>query len=114
MQLSPAIFRPSTVASQARPASYHHVQSLNAISAEIYAYIATRDMAFADAERTPTDLILNRAYLANELVENCLKPVRSPYQAQSLTTVEAARESQRCEIVKSRIANLRACAVAAA
>ncbi len=45
---------------------------------------------------------------ANETVENCLRPVRAPYQAQSLPEAEAARERQHCKAVKLRIAELRA------
>lgn len=81
---------------------------------EIYACIAVRDLALAEAERGPTDLSLNRAFLANELVENSLRPARSPYQAQSLPESEAARERDRCQEVKSRLGQLRACSAAAA
>jgi len=71
-------------------------------------------MAMADAERRPTDLSLNRAFLANEMVENCLRPARSPYHAQALPVGEAVRALQRCEVLKRRIHQLRACALAAA
>ena len=83
-------------------------------SAEIHAYIAARDMAMADAERRPTDLSLNRAFLANEMVENCLRPARSPYHAQALPVGEVVRALQRCEVLKRRIHQLRACILAAA
>ena len=71
-------------------------------------------MAMADAERHPTDLSLNRAFLANELVENCLRPARSPYHAQGLPVGETVRAFRRCEVLKRRIQQLRACALAAA
>ncbi len=78
-----------------------------AATVEIYAYIAARDLALAEAEREVSDLTLNRAFLANQLVDNCLKPVRSPYQAQSLPDADAMHERQRCEKAKLRIAQLR-------
>ena len=83
-------------------------------SAEIHAYIASRDLAVADAERNVTSATLNRAFLANELVQNCLTPARSPYQAQSLSEGKAQIERQRCETVTRRLSQLRACSVAAA
>ena len=76
-------------------------------SDEIHAYIAARDMALAEAERHVSHMTLNRAFLANELVENCLQPVRSPYQSQSLPREEATREQARCEAATRRIAQLR-------
>ncbi len=90
-------------------------------SAEIHAYIATRDLALAEAERDPSDTTLNRAFLANQLVTDCLQPARSPYQAQSLPKVEALRERQRCASAGMRLAQIRSavshqrfdCAVAA-
>lgn len=83
-------------------------------SAEIYAYLAARDLALLSAERSPSEMSLNRAFLANELVGNCLRPARSPYQAQSLSEVEAMHERSRSEAVLNRIAQLRACLSAAA
>ena len=89
---------------------------------EIHAYIAARDISLAEAERHASDMTLNRAFLANQLVENSLRPARSPYQAQCLPEADAARERKRCENAKIRIAQLRAgattrfyddCAVAA-
>ena len=77
-------------------------------SAEIHAYIAARDLALADAERQSSHLTLNRAFLANELVGNCLKPARGPYQAQSLPESEAIHERQRCVTVTARLSQLRA------
>ena len=56
--------------------------------AEINAYIAIRDQLLAE-------------------VLGCLQPARSPYEPQSLAETDAIRERQRCEIVRSRIAQLR-------
>jgi hypothetical protein len=73
---------------------------------EINAYIAIRDRAVADAERIPTRGTVDRALLANEFVETCLRPARSPYQAQSLPEASAATERQRCVAAKARLAQL--------
>ena len=81
---------------------------LAAASAEIHAYIAARDLALAEAERQSSTLTLNRAFLANQLVESCLKPIRSPYQAQSLPEAEAVRERKRCGTITARLSQLRA------
>jgi hypothetical protein len=80
----------------------------NYAAVEIHSYLAARDLLFREAEENPTDDNLRRALAANETVENCLRPVRSPYQAQSLPEAEAARERQHCKAVKLRIAELRA------
>lgn len=76
--------------------------------AEIGAYIAIRERLLADAERTRTESMLDRAELANEFVASCVKPARSPYDAQHLPEADAARERKRCETVKVRIERLRA------
>ena len=76
-------------------------------SDEIYAYIAARDMALAEAAMHPSNSTLNRAFLANQLVENCLQPARTPYQRQSLVENEAAQERKRCVAASARIAQLR-------
>jgi len=75
---------------------------------EIQTYAAIRDIALAEAEKATTPLNLERARLATEFVENCLKPVRAPYDAQHLPEGDATRERQRCEAIKVRIALLRA------
>ena len=85
-----------------------------AATAEIHAFIATRDLAVAEAERHVSSNTLNRAFLANELVQNCLAPARSPYDGQSLAESEATTERKRCDAVSRRLVQLRACAVAAA
>jgi hypothetical protein len=119
MQFSPAILRrasspaPAQRKSSSAPCFSAGCGSPQA-TAEIHAFIATRDLALADAERNVTGTTLNRAFLANELVQNCLKPTRSPYASQSLPECEAATERKRCDAVHCRISQLRACAVAAA
>lgn len=75
---------------------------------EIAAYIAIRDRLLEDAERTRSDSMLDRVQSANEFVTSCLKPARSPYEAQHLPEADAVRERQRCEAVKVRIERLRA------
>lgn len=121
MHLTPALVRQPRAFVPARP---RHAAPVAAPSAaareEIYAFIAARDLALASAERDPSNLTLSRAFLANQVVDDCLKPARSPYQAQALPEPEAIRERQRCERAKTRIAELRAgrsrlfaCAVAA-
>jgi hypothetical protein len=83
-------------------------------SSEIHAYMSARDMALSDAESRPSDLTLNRAFLANEVVEGCLKSARSPYQAQCLPQSELLQAQTRCEAVKRRLQQLRGCRFAAA
>ncbi|PYL54766.1 MAG: hypothetical protein DMF29_05685 [Verrucomicrobia bacterium] len=75
--------------------------------AEINAYIAIRDQLLAEAEEIGTASKLASTILANDFVLGCLQPARSPYEAQSLAETDAIRERQRCEIVRSRIAQLR-------
>ncbi|MEY2520499.1 MAG: hypothetical protein QOF24_2258 [Verrucomicrobiota bacterium] len=75
---------------------------------EIQAYATIRDIALAEAEKITTSLNLERARIANEFVENCLKPARAPYDRQHLPEGDATRERQRCEAAKVRIALLRA------
>jgi hypothetical protein len=122
MHFNPAVLQRSTAVARklpnahkrtATPAASHRYGSQHA-AAEIYSYIAARDMFVADAERNVTDMTLNRAFLANELVENCLQSARSPYQVQCLAEAEAQTERTRCEAVKQRIGQLRACSSVAA
>ena len=75
---------------------------------EINAYIAIRDHALADAERVATRGTIDRALLANEFVESCLRPARSPYQAQALPEATAASERKRCAAAKLRLVQLNA------
>ena len=73
---------------------------------EIAAYIAIRDGLLTEAEKVATCESLRRVATANDFVETCLKPARSPYEAQFLAEVDAASERKRCEMVKVRIAQL--------
>ena len=73
---------------------------------EIAAYIAIRDGLLTEAEKAATCESLRRVSTANDFVETCLKPARSPYEAQFLAEVDAASERKRCEMVKVRIAQL--------
>ena len=94
MQFNPAtVGRPRIVRqSPARKSTPSNYARSTQASAEIHAFIAARDMALVEAERQTSDMTLNRAFLANELVENCLQPARSPYQAQCLPEADASRE----------------------
>jgi hypothetical protein len=75
--------------------------------AEINAYIAIRDQLLSEAEEQCTDAKIASTALANDFVEGCLKPGRSPYEAQCLSESDAHRERKRCESVRTRIAQLR-------
>ena len=76
------------------------------IGDEIRAYATIRDLALAEAEKVTNSLNLERARIANDFVENALKPARSPYQNQQLPEGDAVREHQRCEAVKVRLSLL--------
>ena len=78
------------------------------IADEIRAYGTIRDLALAEAEKDTNTLNLQRARIANEFVENALKPSRTPYESQHLPEGDAARERQRCEAVKIRLSLLHA------
>jgi hypothetical protein len=75
--------------------------------AEINAYIAVRDQLLSEAEERPTNAKLASTALANDFLEGCLKPARSPYEAQCLSEADATRERKRCEVVRRRIGQLR-------
>jgi hypothetical protein len=76
-------------------------------AAEINAYIAIRDELLVEAEELHTKAKLAATELANDFVFGCLKPARSPYEAQYLPESDAIRERKRCETVRNRIAELR-------
>ena len=76
-------------------------------AAEINAYISIRDELLAEAEELHTKAKLAATELANDFVVGCLKPRRSPYEAQFLPESDAIRERERCEAVRDRIAQLR-------
>jgi hypothetical protein len=78
---------------------------------EINTYIAIRDELLAEAEELRTCVKLDSVAIANNFVETCLKPARSPYEAQCLPEADALRERKRCEAVKMRIAELRQSAI---
>ncbi len=100
------VFQHTVSPARTRSASSNKVCS-DAIE-EINAYIAVRDQSLADAERVPTRGTVERALLANEFVESCLQPVRSPYQAQALPEVHAAHQRKRCAAAKALLAQLSA------
>jgi hypothetical protein len=78
------------------------------IADEIRAYATIRDLALAEAEKLTNPLNLERARIANDFVENALKPARNPYENQHLPEGDATRERQRCEAAKVRLSLLHA------
>jgi hypothetical protein len=78
------------------------------IADEIRAYATIRDLALAEAERITNTLNLERARIANDFVEDALKPARTPYENQHLPGGDATRERQRCKAVKVRLSLLHA------
>ena len=74
---------------------------------EINAHIAVRDVLLVEAEGVTTCARLDRLKISNEFVETCLRPARSPNEAQCLAERHAIRERKRCAAVKFRIAELR-------
>jgi hypothetical protein len=76
-------------------------------AAEINAYIAIRDQLLAEAEEVATSAKLASTGLANDFVQGCLQPARSPYEAQYLPEADAIRERKRCEAVRNRLVELR-------
>lgn len=72
----------------------------------VNAYIAIRDRLSEEVEKIATPEKLNRLAIANDLVFACLKPARSPYDAQFLSETEAAKERTRCDSIRGRIAKL--------
>ena len=75
--------------------------------AEINAYIAIRDQLLDEAEKLHSTTKLASTALANDFVEGCLKPGRTPYEAQCLPESDAVRERKRCEAIRARISELR-------
>ena len=75
---------------------------------EIGAYVAARDSLVHEAEQNPTQAAIKRARLANDFVENCLKPAHQPYAAQYLPEADAIRELQRCRDLATKIGTLSA------
>ena len=83
-----------------------HSESTSA-AAEIHGYLAARDLLLREAEKSTTEINLRCAMSANEFAEDCLRPARSPYDAQALPEAEAARERERCRAARVRLAELR-------
>lgn len=100
------IGRPQIKREEPRPARLVARKSSQQAIEEINGYIAIRDGLLAQAEEVTTSQALQRAAIANDLVENCLRPVHQPYEAQFLPEFDAARERKRCAAVKVRIAEL--------
>lgn len=77
---------------------------------EINAYIAIRDQLLDEAEKLHSTAKIASTALANDFVEGCLRPGRSPYEAQCLSESDAIRERSRCEAVRERLTQLRSSA----
>jgi hypothetical protein len=109
--MSATIDAPSFARAASRPhRSISQVQtgaSVGSIAAEIGAYVAIRDGLLSTAEASISAQALDRVYLANEFVLNCVRSSGSPYEAQDLEMSDAVRVRVRCEAVKMRIAALR-------
>lgn len=93
---------------EARPAARREPQSSEYVIGEINAFIAIRDELLAEVEEAKTTSKLDSLIIANNFVESCLTPARSPYDMQFLPEPDAKRERQRCEEIKQRVADLRA------
>lgn len=99
--------KPESRQTPAMPSAFGSVYSV----AEIHAYIEIRDDLLAEAEELHTRAKLAATELANDFVLGCLKPARTPYEAQYLPESDAIRERKRCEMVRARIAELRQTAI---
>ena len=75
--------------------------------AEINAYIAIRDQLLDEAEKLHSSAKVASTALANDFVEGCLKPGRTPYETQCLPESDVVRERKRCETVRARLEALR-------
>src|SRR5438093_458180 len=64
-------------------------------------------LILAEAEEVLTSAKLASTGLANDFVQGCLQPARSPYEAQCLPEADAIRERKRCEAVRNRLVELR-------
>jgi hypothetical protein len=94
-------------ANKARRAQKPAPQNSEYVIGEINAFIAIRDELLAEAEEGKNSSKLDSLIIANNFVESCLTPARSPYDLQVLPEPAAKRERQRCEQVKQRVADLR-------
>lgn len=109
MQATAGLIGAGTTARAVSRKQSRRIASQEAVE-EINAYIAIRDNLLAEAEELRTRAKIDSLCVANDYVATCLRPARSPYEAQCLPAADAARERQRCEAVKFRIAKLRALA----
>jgi hypothetical protein len=92
---------------KSRPAQRPQTQSSEYVIGEINAFIAIRDELLAEVEDAKTSSKLDSLIIANNFVESCLTPARSPYDVQFLPEPAAKRERERCEQIKQRVADLR-------
>ena len=105
---------PSTISSpqgsvtdKAQPSKALQHQTYEYVIGEINAFIAIRDELLVEAEEKKTTSKLDSLLVANNFVETCLTPAKSPYQVQFLPEPDAKRERKRCAEVKRRVAQLR-------
>jgi len=102
-----SIVRPSFKRTQAAASWSSTVPSMTTyVVDEIRAYATIRDLALAEVEKTTNLLNLERARIANDFVENALKPARNSYGNQRLPAGDSIRERQRCKAVKVRLSLL--------
>jgi hypothetical protein len=97
----------SRTQAKTRPAQKQEREKSDYIIGEINAFIAIRDELLVEAEEAKTSSKLDSLLIANNFVESCLTPARSPYDVQFLPEPAAKRERKRCDEVKRRIENLR-------
>ena len=102
--------KPAKHKSQPAPTAVSDFGSVYSV-AEINAYIAIRDQLLDEAERLHTTAKVASTALANDFVEGCLKPARSPYDAQCLPESDAIRERKRCEAIRERLTQLGSSAI---
>ena|ERR1700736_3337712 len=88
------------------PSQKREPQNSEYIIGEINAFIAIRDELLAEVEEAKTASKLHSLIVANNFVETCLTPARSPYDVQFLPEPDAKRERKRCEKIKQRVADL--------
>ena len=97
---------PAKVSTKKHPRASAKPASSKDVVDEINAYIAIRDELLAEAEQIMTRAKIDSVSVANDFVATCLKPARSPYEAQCLSENDAVRECKRCEAVNARIREL--------
>jgi hypothetical protein len=92
---------------KASPVRRREPQNSEYVIGEINAFIAIRDELLVEAEEAKTSSKLDSLIVANNFVESCLTPARSPYEMQFLPEPAAKRERKRCAQIKRRVADLR-------